>query len=118
MSTEPAAAQSVVAIGLKFPYSSPTLSCAGPTAFCAVSLRTSHASANSAVQLPCESTTGQLVSHLAGRPLHGNGDRAMNKLSEQLDRWSKAKPYHLLLGAAAVATGVAIVALVVWTMLR
>jgi len=40
------------------------------------------------------------------------------KVTEQWKRWSKAKPYHALLGGAAIVTGVVILALVVWTALR
>lgn len=41
-----------------------------------------------------------------------------NELTDQWERWSKTKPYHTLLGIAAIVTGVAIVAMVVWTFLQ
>ncbi len=41
-----------------------------------------------------------------------------NKLTDHWERWSKTKPYHTLLSVAAILTGVVVVAMVVWTLLR
>jgi len=41
-----------------------------------------------------------------------------NKLTDHWERWSKTKPYHTLLGVAAILTGVVVVAMVLWTLLR